>query len=225
MNNKIVEKIKKLLSLANSDNQNEAEIASRKANELLVKFNLSMQDVESAENTYEQDSLSAKAKMSLEDKFILPIVGEHFFVRIVKSRRNNVTTVFILGEENNVEVAKYVYDFLSRAFKGLWLSYRQRTGCSNSHKQSYYYGLYQGLDAQLTVTRKAVEQETGLVVVKDGQLEKFVNNIFNNLKKGNYKANCNSQEARLAGHEAGKNLKISKSLGEGSSNSEKYLSA
>jgi len=54
MNKKILEKIQKLLSLATSDNEHEAKAAMDKANALLVKHNLSMQ--EAKENLeYEKD--------------------------------------------------------------------------------------------------------------------------------------------------------------------------
>ena len=47
MDNKVVERIKKLLSLASSPNEHEAKMAAEKANELLLRFNLTASEVES----------------------------------------------------------------------------------------------------------------------------------------------------------------------------------
>jgi hypothetical protein len=42
----IIEKIQKLLALATSDNENEAQMAAKRAQELLLKYNLKLTDVE-----------------------------------------------------------------------------------------------------------------------------------------------------------------------------------
>ena len=227
MENKIVNKIKKLLSLAGSSNQNEAETASKKANELLIKHNLKMQDVKSHSSDYEREILSAKTKQSPEDKYINGILSKHFFVQLViaRDKRNNITTVYILGRKENVEVAGYVKDFLTRAFRDLWAKYRNESKCPANFKQSYFIGLYKGLDEQLSVTRKATEAETGLIVIKqDEALSEFINDIFGKLKNSR-KHTISTRDSRAieAGKEAGKSLKIQQGISNNSGQSGLYL--
>ena len=52
MNNKIIEKIQKLLSLSGSENVNEAELAMSKAQELMTKHNIDMQTVDNHDSEY-----------------------------------------------------------------------------------------------------------------------------------------------------------------------------
>lgn len=222
---KIAEKIKKLLALANSSNQHEAETASRMANTLLVKHNLTMQGVEASTADYERDTLPGGGRATVEEKFILPLLTAHFFVKIVKSRRTGATVHHILGRSENVEVAKYVFDFLNSSFRQLWLNYKQATNCGTASKQSFYLGLYGGLNTQLSNARKNVESETGLVVVEDDPaLARFMQAAFNNLKhEKRGKVKLRDREAQNAGHEAGKNLKIRRGLDSAGQNSGRLL--
>lgn len=227
----ITAKIQKLLSLANSDNQHEAELASKKANELLVKHNLKMQDVESHNENYDDDVLCDKAKKSAEDKFILSILNKFFFVQTVQDRirdrvtGRNVTRIHILGKKSNVEVATYVYQYLTRAFKTLWTQYKAEHGCPSNYKQAFYLGLHTGLCNQLEQTKKDVEQETGLVVVKDADLADFVASTLGKTRSVSSKAAIRDRGAVQAGTEAGKNIRIRRGLDEGSSQSDRFLSS
>lgn len=56
----IMEKIQKLLSLANSDNENEAKMATARANELLIKYNLNLQQIEDHQNDYMVQTIEDK---------------------------------------------------------------------------------------------------------------------------------------------------------------------
>lgn len=47
MDTKIIDRIKKLLALAESDNESEAKLAMERANELLLRYNLSSSQVAS----------------------------------------------------------------------------------------------------------------------------------------------------------------------------------
>ena len=60
LNDQIIERIQKLLSLANSDNENEAQLAASKANELLTKYNLSLQEVEGINLEYSEHEVATQ---------------------------------------------------------------------------------------------------------------------------------------------------------------------
>lgn len=221
---KIVEKIEKLLSLATSSNEHEARLAAEKANEFLVKHNISMQQVTDARYQYEKDVLSEKNEMGVEDKFVVPIITEHFFAKCVKSRNRRLkkTTIYIMGDKTNVAIARYVYSFLLRSFRDCWLEYKRTSEASEKSKQPYYLGLQKGLFLQLEAKRKQVEESMALVVVEDPGLRKFMRLHFPRVRTSSSKVGYDP-EAEGAGLERGRTLHIRRGIDSKSSESGRYL--
>jgi hypothetical protein len=227
MNNKILDKIKKLLSLATSPNENEAKLASEKAQALLLKHNLSLSELEYEESNYSKETF-VEGRAKVEDKFIGSILTKYFFVTLVKSRK--LGGVYILGEKTNVEIARYTQAYLSQTFKSLFKAYQKETGCPANHRQSYYYGLHKGLAEKLEAQKKAFEEQFkannpdsnyGLVVT-DKALARFVRDQFGNLSSSRSRFNNRSSEAGEAGREAGSKITINRGVSH-SSNSNKVL--
>lgn len=235
MKNDILDKIKKLLALANSSNEHEAKVASARAQELLVKYNLTMQDVDNVSHKYTEEMVeTGRKRAATEWKYIQSLLREFFFIEIVHTKKPIYTgdiaqdmfgpqgykfCYVMFGQPHNIEVAKYVRDFLTHAFKNSFKAYRKEHNAPAGSRQSYYYGLYQGLHEQLTQARQGVEQETGLVVVPDADLEKHINDVLSGaLTKSQSRATLNDKQAAMAGYEQGKEMRIAKGLGGGSEN-------
>lgn len=220
-NQEIIRRVQRLLALANSSNQHEAETAARKASELMIKYNLTLQETK-ASLDYTDDALDLGSREPTEAKYIYPILIEHFRVGLVKSRKNRRTVITILGTPENVEVAKYVFEFLSRTFRKLW---EIDSACFLAdHKQSYYSGLRTGLNEKLRETKRNVEQETGLVLVKDNGITKYMNQKFNNLRAGRRNYNYTGDQAsRATGIDRGRNINIARGIGERSAVNGGYL--
>lgn len=210
MNQKLIEKIQKLLALAESPNENEARAAAEKANALLIEHNLSMQEVENAQFNYTNDTLHEGKSMMTEFKYIGSIIQKHFFCRVVvsRSRRERKTTLLIAGEKTNVEVAKYIWAFLNRTYKDLWDKHKKATGLGQSSRQAYFVGLSEGLSEQLTVQRKKIEDDRALVLKRNPELDKFMQKEFG--RTGTYSTSSGRQdaEAQAAGREHGKAIQI-----------------
>jgi len=226
MENKILEKIKKLLSLATSPNENEAKLASEKAQALLLKHNLSLSELDYEESRYSKETL-VEGRAKVEDKFIHAILAKFFFVTLVRSRK--IGGVYILGEKTNVEIARYTKAYLEQTFKALFKAYKKETGCPSGHRQSYYFGLHKGLTEKLEAQKKAFEEQFkannpnsnyGLVVT-DKALARFVRDQFGNLRSSRSKFSNRSDDAQSAGKEAGSNIRINRGLS--SSNSGETL--
>lgn len=201
----IIERIKKLLSLATSDNENEARLAATMANELLTKHNLNMSVTQSHE--YCRETMDIKSRANPADKFVNTLLGKFFFVTIVKSKTIASTSYIILGTRENVEIALYVYDFLIRAFassfKASKLPAKDRSG--------FYYGVWQGLCEQLETNRTKVQNEMGLVVVPDAGLKAYVHEQFNVVKQRSHTVKI-SQGVVAAGQAEGRNMRISRGI-------------
>ena len=163
----IYKKIEKLLSLAQSDNENEAKLAAQRANELLVRHNLKITDLKTTD--YTTEDIETVQRKSTETTFIDPLLGQYFFVKMIHTKervdRKIFSTVRMIGTPENIAIAMYVRSFLIRSFKECWKSYKKETGATIKSRQAFFMGLYQGLGHQLKDTKTKVEQETGLVVV------------------------------------------------------------
>jgi len=226
MNKDIIEKIQKLLALANSSNENEAKLAAAKAQELLIKYNLSMSQIETDENRYEMELIATgKGRISSEYLYIQSLLCEFYFVRIVKSKRviydgfwpKNEAVYLIFGAEHNIKIAKYVDEFLVQAFQRLFKQYRIKTNAPATSKHSFYLGLYHGLREQLLSTIKKVEQETGLVVVNDANLDEWIQEQMKIKQTKDHKVDNVDNAAINSGYQEGKKLTISKGLDSGES--------
>ena len=153
MDNKIIEKIQKLISLAESPNKHEAEAAMAKAQELMTKHNIEMQSVEQHDSEYINSISEGYKRETVEAKYINSLLGKYFFVRLVSSRRNGLTFLNFIGEKSNVATAMHMRTYFTNVFKALWKEYKKETGCPNSSKQSFYMGIMQGFSEKMDEQR------------------------------------------------------------------------
>jgi len=219
MNKKIIEKVKKLLSLAESSNENEAKLATIKANELIISHNLTMQEINDnidyIENIHEDFS-----RASLETKFIHQIINNHFFVEVIYFKSYNLvngkyksnTKVLFVGESSNVQIASYVADFLKIKFKELWNKNKKEFSWDVSCKQSYYAGLCYGLCDQLNKVKMKVENERGLVVVNDIKIKEFLSKKHGKLGQRGTDFSVRNTIVYSNGIDHGKEIKISRGI-------------
>lgn len=224
----ITDKIQKLLALANSSNEHEAQAAAKMAQQLLTKYNLTMTEVQKEEIDYTSELVETdRQRQNPAWKYVQSIVREFFFVEIVQSKRSGVGIIggdlrfksfhiyMVFGKSHNVEIAKFVIEFLMRSFQDLFDDYRKRTGAGLSSRNSYYLGLFKGLHEQLKAIRKDVETETGLVVVEDVGLQDFVkDSLSGKIKSVPSKHVINTDSKALnEGYEKGKTMSIARGLG------------
>ena len=220
----ILKKIKKLMALAGSPNENEARIASEKAQELMVRHQLSVQTIEATDLDYDDECIDQANKMTKEHSFILSILREHFFVKTYiqrkyeglheKSMRAKYKIhIKMVGTPTNVAVARYVYEYLMQTYKGLWKTYKTDFQRPESAKTSYYAGLTLGIKAHLKEVQKKVETETGMVLVDDTGLVKKMKEM--GLRKGKSSSYNHSATDQDAGHEHGKKVSIARALDSG----------
>lgn len=213
--NPMIERIKKLLALANSDNENEAKLAMERASELLLRHNLSMADVsinrpDIGEETVKDDF----SRIATEDKFIMSILENHFFIKSYfhRSRFLGQTQYQLkfVGEPMNIEIASYTYAYLFASYRALWLKYKRETGSSERSRQAYYAGLTVGIKSQLEAKKVAVQQETGLVVVPDHRIKRYMAAM--SIKSTKSSSFAGDASASAAGMQAGRELQIKRGL-------------
>ncbi len=201
MNDSIIERIQKLLNLANSPNENEAKLATAKANELLTKYNLNLQEIKDKNFEYTtHDLVSCGLTFKTHHRLITDIMNKYFFVAVIfssrtvgvssgehayyrRARRQKAKTIKLVGMPENCKIAAYVFDYLNALYPKLWIEYRKGTNATPRDRVSYYEGLTIGIMEKLKESRFRVQNETGLVVLKDMNLEKRVNEIATGVYK------------------------------------------
>lgn len=216
----IIAKIQKLLALANSDNEHEAQIAAQRAQELMVKHNLEMQQIK-VDLEYAEQVVANDLPYALwHHNYILNICKDYFFVRTwfapqkYKLTRDNRRQfrygIVFFGTKANVKIANYVFDYLCGAYQRLWLDYKRANGLTEKSRKSYYSGLSKGLRSKLEETRARVEQDRGLVLVNDPKLDARMAKGFTS-HGGSYNPEYHHDVA-MAGIEHGKSISIAKPI-------------
>lgn len=225
----IISRIEKLLRLSESSNENEARLALERANELMLRYNLSVSQIKAHEKNgsikyVKYEEIIESKKTDTEFKYIFSILQRHFFTRVVTGHNMYGEKVFwYLASETNLKIARYVDQFIYDAMTDGWVAYKRRAGANQGSRQSYYMGFYSGLDKQLSERRKKVEQEVGLMVVEDAGLVEFVQSHFNRLTTKGNRISINDSESFVAGHRDGNALQMRTGLEQNTGNGIRLL--
>ena len=180
---RMIARIRKLLALAQSPNQHEAEAAATTARKLMLKFNLDVDRADPAPGEHARYGFRHLGKPSgrvLEhDRRLAQILTTYFFVdglwvpvyRPLEGKRGSVLE--IVGLEANLVMAEHVHAFLSATALRLWDAYRKANrGGSNRDRQAFLAGVMLGFDAKLE-TQSAAFAEQGLVWVPGAELHAY----------------------------------------------------
>ncbi len=172
---KILNRVQKLMALAQSSNENEALASMEKVQELFEKYNLkriinrrtfsgaSSKEELNEENVYTIIELKSK-KLEAYQSHIGAILQEFYFVKIVYAslyypiQNETYKTLEILGAKENVQMAEYVYFFLKEQIYALWKDYSKRLDYGAKFKRSYLVGLLQGFQSRLRAMKEHRER-------------------------------------------------------------------
>lgn len=141
----ILRKIQKLMALAKSSNQNEAEQAMIKSQQLLLKHNMDSTYIGS--ETEEKMVLKRILKQKKENAKMrsIAIILDTFFVSTVYHRSESHTYLEILGSADNVEIAEYVACVLEDELEKLWDQAKKYAQLSGTiAKNSFFMGIARG---------------------------------------------------------------------------------
>jgi hypothetical protein len=194
-NMRMLDKVRKLLSLARSGNQNEAFLAMQKANELIEKYNIDRIEQDRAAKMIYAIIHHKKRRIENYQRRICLILKDHFFVDVVYSSlydamtSQTYRTIELLGTIENVRIAEYVYYFLMNQMELLWKTYQsKRSAPASRNKRSYRLGVIRGfhekLDRQAMERNRPYKPEAGpktmsaLILAKDRALGEFTRMRF-----------------------------------------------
>jgi hypothetical protein len=175
----IVERIARLLALAESPNQHEAEAAMAAAQRLMLKHNLEVARSPSAREYRHVHLGKPSGRVAEHERVVAMILGMHFFVegiwvpayRPLEGKRGSVLE--ICGSPSNLAIAEYVHGFLHETAERLWRDHRKTRGIrTNRDRRTFLAGVMVGFADKLAKQEKASRSE-GLVWVKDADLSGY----------------------------------------------------
>lgn len=233
----LMAKVKKLFALAESANPHEAELATRKANELIVKYNLGFLDGNS-------QAAASQAFSQLVDKEVLTFrrrSQKHVAImRILETF--GVFTVFsstkirVTGPEASVGVAEYVAQFLDRKLETLYLMAKKADPKLRgvTMKNSFFRGIGEGYlqkirQDQAGSSSVSVAGETTAISL-GAQLQQYQDTLADYVRQWVYPdlstAKSSSKvhrDSMLLGQEVGQTLHIAQPITSGEQTQTRFL--
>ncbi len=208
-----MEKVRKLLNLAGSDNPHEAQAAMAAANKLLLLHNLDELDAKADPGFSWRWIGAPTGRVTLERKLISGILISHYFVRAVWMRTTmpitgkQASVLEVLGRPHNLDLAQYVHTYLDRTLDTLWKRYKKATGAKgNAVRNEYRVGVLMGFRDHLK-SQTQQHQEQGLIWTGDPGLQEFVRERFPRLvsmRRSSYRVGT----AHDRGREDGRQIRI-----------------
>lgn len=175
---RLVDRVQKLLALASSSEQHEAEAAMRKAHELMLRHNLENHDLRGP-GGYEVRHLGDPARRrSRMERDVVGLLLTYFGVQAIeipvyRPRVGKRGIVFeITGTRANVALAEHVFSFLNATSERLWQEARHAHDLPGTERVPYQSGVIRGFGEKLAEER-SVLAGTGLVWVGDADLKRF----------------------------------------------------
>jgi Protein of unknown function (DUF2786) len=153
----IIDRIKKLLAMAESPNEFEAQRASEKAQELLTLHNLTLAHLNQPEGIQSQDVLSFKRSIRWKES-LLTAVAQFYDCLVVSQRyayqgtgKQAKIVSRLIGSPSNSTVALLMFEYFCRAIDRVYAEARHRN--PNLASQSFRFG------AVLQINRKLCDRK------------------------------------------------------------------
>jgi hypothetical protein len=167
----LVEKVKGLLRLANSDNQHEAELAMQRAKSLCVKYDLDLAELQTnafdkkanEEPITQNPNFELGKRMPISQTLVTRILENFFNVEILYGgRRSYGRHLVIIGRKKDIEVAEYLNNYLNEEFLRLWRKFyseNEAAGVTLNDRMGFLHGLAAGLTDKLQESQKETENK------------------------------------------------------------------
>jgi hypothetical protein len=227
---RLLERVEKLLSLAQSSNEHEALLAMERVRELYAKHNLDR--IRWSKDEDSMDSLffcRKKKRTEPTEAKILAILNDHFRVKVIHTHLfdakacERFKAAEILGRRENILMAEFVYHFLHQQCESLWMSYQERTRCAALMRRSYQLGVLSGFDEKLikadsidimVAHRSAVAESEvkSLQKIERSACEEFVGMRYPRISKKSWGGGRVDQGAFTSGQSEGRQLNLNKPL-------------
>ena len=231
---RILDKVKKLLALANSSNEHESLLAMERVRELYAKYNLEIIGETNEKSFVHLVITHGKKRMPATEQRAVSILVEHFFVKVISTHQfdpktgDHVHAIELIGARENVLMAEYVYHFLlNQADFLLQQAVDGGLRLVRSERSSYRLGVLDGFAKKLKSAERSspgfdskVSQSAALTVVgqalakfREGtDIDDYLSDIYPRLGVRRGSATEIHSHAFAAGHAAGRSITLNKPI-------------
>ena len=177
---KILAKLEKLVRLAGSDNEHEANSAMETAIRIATENNIELSHLSREsrpKNEMKRDEVGkGAARLPVTFRFISDIIQTYFNVKVITDgNRESGRKIWFIGKAEDIEFAKFLNTYLENTFFRLWYAYYERNPHAKNARESYFLGLWRGLSVKLKETKQKIEQ-----AITEGAKENYSLMIVNN---------------------------------------------
>ena len=185
---RLLERINKLLALAQSDNIHEAERAAERAQSLLARHHISLgtqAEYEALASMRFCQLGQPKGRHYQYEYALINMLSDHFFVSCIWVSGLCVQTgkkgrvVEVCGRPEDLEIASYVYDFVLNHLDLAWSAYRKAHNAKGLRKRlSFSLGLVRGFSSKLQSHAEHNAEERALIKVSQSQAHAFLDRRY-----------------------------------------------
>jgi hypothetical protein len=228
MNQKIIDKITKLLARADesrNDNPHERAIAMRQANSLLVKHGLSMTDISSQSELADNYGALGRKQHTLSSRYVWEsgvwsAVARLNGCKVIRSPRRGLIQIWIVGRQLNCTVTQQIAEYAVNSIK--------REAKNQGHTVcAFGVGAWTGITEQIDAIIAAklrgeldgeqLPESTALVVVNQhknaiAETGKAYREFFPRAVSGSY-GYGGSRSGMSAGKDYGKSINLNNQIG------------
>lgn len=199
INEKIVDRIKKLLALSESDNEHEAQSAMVKAQELMAKHNLEMKDINVTKSDVIRNE-SENAANATWKHWLGNLIADNFRCKLYVQNYRRTQRLVFLGLKEDAEIALLIYEYALKVItKGANRVYREfkKLGYeTRGIRNSYVRGFIDGLEEKFE-DQKQAEKEYALVLYTPKEVrEIFENMTLGEARESNFKCSYDPEAVR-----------------------------
>ena len=230
---RIMQRVKKLMALAQSQNQHEAEAAMAKAHQLIGKYNVDLLTHEENRNFVSVFVGKPALRHFREEYRLSRLLRDFYFVygiwmpAYVVDKGKMGSVLEITGTAQNVKIAHYVHDFVQQFITSQWDEYNKDKGLNRYRKTDFAVGIIDGFRSKLESQRekkrirdtcplvpRSGRREYTLVKIEDSLLKKYVGYKYPRVR--NFSRKTSTQDGKVLddGMNTGKKLVISKGITE-----------
>lgn len=194
----VIDRVRKLLALGQSDNEHEAALALQRAQELLARHQLDFAGLAEAEHLQHRTIDTQASALPAHRKAICTLLEAAFGVRVICAsiyhpRSDRLTkTIELFGTEEAVAIAEHCAHFLENRLAVLWAKNQHRfAGSGRTARRSYFLGVLAGFREQLQAAAAAdkavpIAASPGnhlLAVQAEARLDAFVAHHYPRLQR------------------------------------------
>lgn len=229
---KIMLRIQKLLALAESQNEHEAEAAMMKAHELIVRYNVDMQRYKKKRDYISLFLGKPALRHFKEFRHLAHLLTDFYFVQGIWAsayvlEKGKMGRVFeVSGTRKNVEIAHYVYDFMNNHIDLQWLAYGKKNKLNRYRKSDFAVGVICGFRKKLELQRlqmKANAASRALITTKDPMLDDYMSYRYPHTTRSYHRSSYEDENVLNAGKKIGRNMVISKGIRDSEGNSGRFI--